>query len=128
MKFEIKHRLTGAVIFAAETESLKACVQLAVKSRARLDGANFPDSLVIDTGETWQEYREYTVPALLEAGGHPVGKSAWGCYSWENCPMAQAFGVHEISQIPILYRPRVKQFIRFFDARLLPAPATLVND
>jgi len=36
---EIKHRFTGAVLFALETESLKLCLQAAVKSRAYLYGA-----------------------------------------------------------------------------------------
>jgi len=40
MKFEIKHRFTGSVIFSLETESLKLCVEAAVKSRANLYNAN----------------------------------------------------------------------------------------
>ena len=40
MKFEIKHRCTGAVLFSAETATLKLCVEAAVKSGASLDGAS----------------------------------------------------------------------------------------
>ena len=40
MKFEIKHRLNGSVLFALETESLKLCVQAAVENKANLRGAN----------------------------------------------------------------------------------------
>jgi hypothetical protein len=40
MKFEIKHRLSGAVLFALETENFKMCVEAAVKSRANLIGAD----------------------------------------------------------------------------------------
>ena len=40
MKFEIKHKITGAVLFVLETESLKVCVEAAIKSRADLSGAN----------------------------------------------------------------------------------------
>ncbi|HOG08686.1 MAG TPA: pentapeptide repeat-containing protein [Syntrophales bacterium] len=40
MKFEIKHRFTGSVIFSLETESLKLCVEAAVKSRANLYSAD----------------------------------------------------------------------------------------
>jgi len=40
MKFEIKHRLTGAVLFSLECESFKVCVEAAVKSRANLAGAD----------------------------------------------------------------------------------------
>jgi len=39
MKFKIKHRFTGKILFEAETESLKLAIELAVKSRANLDGA-----------------------------------------------------------------------------------------
>ena len=39
MKFEIKNRFTGAVLFALETESLKLTVEAAVKSGADLRGA-----------------------------------------------------------------------------------------
>jgi hypothetical protein len=40
MKFEIKSRWSGAVLFSAETDSLKLAVELAVKSRADLARAN----------------------------------------------------------------------------------------
>jgi len=39
VKIEIKHRFTGAVLFSLETESLKLCVEAAVKSEAYLRGA-----------------------------------------------------------------------------------------
>ena len=44
MKYEIKHRFTGAVLFSLETDSLKLCVEAAVKSRASLGGANLWDA------------------------------------------------------------------------------------
>jgi hypothetical protein len=66
------------------------------------------------------------VPALLTAGGRSiadiVAAGAWQCNTWENCPMAEAFGVHTISSIPALLRPRAMQFIQFFDAELIPCP------
>jgi hypothetical protein len=40
MKFEIKHRFGGSVLFSLETESIKLCVEAAVKSGANLRGAN----------------------------------------------------------------------------------------
>jgi hypothetical protein len=40
MKFEIKRRLSGEMIFGLETESLKLCVEAAVKSGADLSMAN----------------------------------------------------------------------------------------
>ena len=40
MKFEIKNRFTGSVLFSVETETLKLAVELGVKARANLAGAN----------------------------------------------------------------------------------------
>ena len=40
MLFEIKHRFTGDVLFKLETESLKLCVEAAVKLGADLGGAD----------------------------------------------------------------------------------------
>ncbi len=40
MLYEIKHRFTGTVLFSLETESLKLCVQAAVKAEAYLLGAD----------------------------------------------------------------------------------------
>ena len=39
MLFEIKHRFSGSVLFSLETESLKLCVEAAVKDGANLYGA-----------------------------------------------------------------------------------------
>ena len=40
MLFEIKHISTESLLFSLETESLKLCLETAVKSGANLDGAN----------------------------------------------------------------------------------------
>ena len=40
MLFEIKHRFTGSILFSLETDSLKLCVQAAVKGGADLGGAD----------------------------------------------------------------------------------------
>jgi uncharacterized protein YjbI with pentapeptide repeats len=40
MKYEIKHRVTGAVLFSTEAESLRAAVEAAVKAGANLEDAN----------------------------------------------------------------------------------------
>ncbi len=44
MKFEIKHRFSGAVLFALETESLKLCVEAAVKAGSDLSGSDLRGS------------------------------------------------------------------------------------
>ena len=40
MKFDIKHRVNGSILFSLETESLKLCLQAAVKEKADLRWAN----------------------------------------------------------------------------------------
>ena len=40
MKFEIKNRWNGKVIFSLETESLKLCIEAAIKSEANLREAD----------------------------------------------------------------------------------------
>ena len=40
MLFKIKHRFSGSVLFSLETESLKLCVEAAVKDGANLYGAD----------------------------------------------------------------------------------------
>lgn len=40
MKFEIKHRLTGSILFALECGSLKLCLEAAVRSGVDLRGAD----------------------------------------------------------------------------------------
>ena len=44
MKFEIRSRWSGSVLFALETESLKLCVEAAVKGDADLSGADLRDA------------------------------------------------------------------------------------
>jgi hypothetical protein len=48
MKFEIKHRTTGAVLFSSEAESLRQCVEMAVKADANLADANLADAYLAD--------------------------------------------------------------------------------
>jgi len=96
-------------------------------SAADLSAANLSDAnlsaaknMKLPTGETWADYLSQTVPALLTAGGRPLSEVAtaehWNCHDWGNCPMAAAFGVSRIDDVPILYRPRAEQFVRLFDA------------
>ena len=88
---------------------------------ANLGGANLGGAW-LSTGERWRDYIGKVVPALIAAGGHPVPEEAWECHTWENCPMAHAFGVQSLDDIPVLFKPRVEQFVQLHDARLLKAP------
>jgi len=90
---------------------------------ANLTGAYLEETTILETGETWKVYLKEVVPALLVAGGKVLKDmlvpKIWECHSWDNCPMAEAFSVHNIDKIPALYRPRAEQFIRYFDAKLI---------
>ncbi len=96
---------------------------------AYLHGANLDGATRIETGETWDEYLTQVVPALLVAGGRALTEVAtegnWNCHSWDNCPMSEAFSTHDLSGIPALFRPRAEQFIRYFDAGLIPLARVL---
>ena len=93
---------------------------------ANLRSAKFLDTANI-TGEPWSDYLSRVVPSLLTAGGKSLAEvvesGCWECHSWENCPMAVAFGVHSVNDTPLLLRPRVEQFVQLFDAKLIPQPA-----
>ena len=93
---------------------------------ADLTGANLRNAnhLRLPTGETWDEYLTDTVPALLTAGGKDLASFAehWLCHDWTNCPIAHAFDAPDLSQVPVLLRPRAKQFIQIFDAHQIPWP------
>lgn len=88
-----------------------------------------PKNVRLPTGETFEEYLSQTVPALLVAGGKKLEEVAtpevWKCHEWENCPMATAFSVKSLEEIPILFRPRASQFVQLFDARQIPLEKVL---
>ena len=48
MKFEIKRRYSGAVLFSLECDSFNLCVEAAVKARANLAGANLAGANLAD--------------------------------------------------------------------------------
>ena len=76
-------------------------------------------------GETWEQYLSEVVPALLVAGGQDLSAVAcqehWDCHDWNNCPMAAAFGITN-GEGPRLLQPRIREFVQFFDAGLIPMP------
>jgi hypothetical protein len=94
-------------------------------SGANLSGAYELDSAIMPGGFTFAVYKAEVVPALLAAGGRDpkeVAAKSWDCHQWDNCPMAEAFGVHGIDEVPPLYREQARLFVQFFDANLLPNP------
>lgn len=141
MKLQIKNYL-GSVLYGAEAGTVSELLLLAVKDGADLRGADlsgaylrgadlsgaiFSEDTILETGEPWKVYLSEVVPALLIAGGRTLAEmltpNIWECHSWCNCPMAEAFSTHDITGVPILFKPRAEQFIRYFDARLIPMEA-----
>ncbi len=116
----VRANLDGANLYGANLDGANL-------DGANLDGAKISPSTRIETGETWKEYLEQVLPALLTAGGKAlsdvVTKENWDCHTWDNCPMASAFASKDINGVPILLRPRANQFIKFFDAKLIPMEA-----
>ncbi len=100
--------LTGAVLYSADIV------------HANLTGATMP------FGETWEDYLAKVVPALLIAGGKDLKQildsGCWDCHDWKNCPMYEAFGIDSPEEGPALLIPRIKEFVMFFDAELIPKP------
>jgi hypothetical protein len=93
---------------------------------ANLTGANLSPETRLPTGETWEVYLRYVVPAYLTAAGKTlqeiVAAGCWDCHDWTNCPTAYAFGVKSGEQVPVVWWPRRDGFIQYFDAKLIPCP------
>lgn len=95
-------------------------------------GAIFSDDTVIETADTWREYLDSVVPALLTAGGKTVEQivkaGAWDPSSWPpgptwvHTPVGVAFGVPDHDELPKLLWPRVVQFDWYFVNDLIPKP------
>ncbi len=87
-------------------------------SRANLSGANLSRAI------KWERYLAEVVPALCVAGGKSLEEvaAAWDCHNWDNCPMAVAFSVHSLSEVPALYQREAELFVTLFDAKVIPNP------
>jgi hypothetical protein len=143
-KMQITRWDTSAVIYEADAASILELVSFAVRDSvslyraslvrasldgaslvgASLDGARLDGATVLETGENWNTYLCEVVPALLTAGGKTLAEvltpQHWDCHSWKNCPIAAAFSANGIGGVSALLRPRAEQFIRYFDAKLIP--------
>jgi hypothetical protein len=100
-----------------------ANLSLANLSYANLSGANLSGAY-LSGAMKWEQYLSDVVPALCTAGGKTLEEvaAAWDCHDWTNCPMAIAFGVHDLSDVPILYRREAEFFVTLFDAKAIPNP------
>lgn len=99
--------------------------------------ATLSDETVLPNGITYGEFVHDVVPVLLTAGGRSIEElttpdiwttdhRTWGAQiKWrrDNCiPIATAFGVDEVSEIPALYRPMSRLFIYLFNNEQIPKP------
>ena len=90
---------------------------------ANLRGANLRGA-TLPTGEQFEQWIQTSLAVLYQAGGVPLAvvADAWNCHSWDNCPMAVAFGVHGIQGIPVKWQAQAAQFVLLFDAGLIQPP------
>jgi len=92
-------------------------------SRADLSGADLSGAN-LSRAIKWERYLAEVVPALCVAGGKSLEEvaAAWDCHNWDNCPMAVAFSVHSLSEVPALYQREAELFVTLFDAKVIPNP------
>ena len=123
--------LTGADMCRSDLNRTRLChanLTGANLTGADLTGANLKGAdltgTILPNGETLKQFVEHTVPRLLTAGGKPLEEVAssgnWDCHSWDNCPIAVAFGASSTSGVPEEYREAAGLFIALFDAGLIP--------
>ena len=74
MKFEIKQRFTGAVLFSLECDSFKLCIEAAVKERANLAGAYLAEAYLAGANLADAYLADANLAAHL---GYPNGWNAW---------------------------------------------------
>jgi uncharacterized protein YjbI with pentapeptide repeats len=119
--------LSGAILSGADLRGANfSCANLsgAILSGANLSGAKLSGAY-LPAGYRWERYLADVVPALLIAGGKSLAEvvnASWDCHRWDNCPMAVAFSVHSLEDVPPLYAYEAAQFVMLFDAKLLPKP------
>jgi hypothetical protein len=108
MKVEIKHRFSGAILFAVEAGSLCVAVELAVAARANLDGANLDgaslvraslDGASLDGAKiNWQSHALISELLWRAANGHTdreqlaalIGRKMEWCWDrWQEFPHPQ---------------------------------------
>jgi len=91
---------------------------------ANLRSANLSDDTIMPEGITWKRYCDEAVPALCTSGGKPLEEvaAAWDCHSWENCPMAVAYGIKLAQDGPAHLVRSIEDFVQRFDSGLIPNP------
>ena len=113
----------------AKTVYARACTSLTELNapNAKTVDARACTSLTLEKNQTLaarasEAFVKSDLLPLLRAGGRfeeAMKPEHWACHSWENCPMAAAFGVNSASDAPKEWQSKVNEFIRFFDNGLL---------
>jgi len=91
---------------------------------ADLRGADLSKAKLPD-GRTLDEYVAWLPSGLLTLGGKSLAEVAasWGNHTWTDCPMATAFGVQSLNEVPECHRQAAALFVALFDGGHLPRPA-----
>jgi uncharacterized protein YjbI with pentapeptide repeats len=88
---------------------------------ADLTGADLTNAylkgVVLPNGKTLPEYKNWLPSGLLTQGGKPLDLvlAAFKNHTWTNCPMAVAFGVTRLEEVPECHRKEASLFIALFD-------------
>ena len=72
-KFEIKHWVSGKILFSLETESLKLCIEAAVKSGADLMGADLMGADLTGAYLTGADLTGAYITGADPTGAYPTG-------------------------------------------------------
>jgi hypothetical protein len=97
-------------------------------TQADLSGADLTRADLTDTilpnGMTLPEYLAWLPSGLLTQGGKTLEEVAasWSIHDWTDCPMATAFSVHSLEEIPECHRQGAALFVALFDGEHLPKP------
>jgi hypothetical protein len=92
-------------------------------THAELSGTDLTDT-ILPNGMTLPEYLAWLPSGLLTQGGKTLEEvaTAWGNLDWTDCPMATAFSVHSLEEIPECHRQGAALFIALYDGGHLPKP------
>jgi uncharacterized protein YjbI with pentapeptide repeats len=95
MKFEIKARFTSTVLFSLETESMRLCVEAAVKSRANLSGAYLSGANLYGANLYGAYLSGANLSGAYLSGANLYGANLYGAYlSGANLSGANLYGAN----------------------------------
>ncbi len=96
---------------------------------ANLAGADLAGALVMPDGRTWRAYRADHLAGICDDQDvRARAIAAWGCHTWQDCPMHAALGVDGIADVADAKRAAVAVWIALYDAGHLPRPEPLTAE